>query len=104
VRRRPRVSGLLKRPALGFRASIVALLALGLSSSPADAQRFGSDVPVWRHRPRVLDVHHLAVDIVVDMKRSSVSGTATTRGALLTESRELTLDAAEMTIRVFDRV
>ncbi len=99
MRRRPRVSGLLKRPALGFRASIVALLALGLSSSPADAQRFGSDVPVWRHRPRVLDVHHLAVDIVVDMKRSSVSGTATTRGALLTESRELTLDAAEMTIR-----
>ncbi|MBT9559542.1 MAG: HEAT repeat domain-containing protein [Myxococcales bacterium] len=96
---RPRASGLLPLAERRFGACIGVVLALGLGSAPAAAQRFGNDVPVWRHRPRVLDIHHLAVDIAVDIDRNSLSGTATTRGALLTDARELTLDAAEMTIR-----
>ncbi len=99
MRSRPRASGLRTPVERWVVAGVVLVLVVGLGADPASAQRFGGDVPTWRHRPRVLDIHHLAVDIAVDIERSSLSGTATTRGALLTDARELTLDAAEMTIR-----
>jgi aminopeptidase N len=58
-----------------------------------------ADTPRQYHRARVMDVTHSKLDIRVDLKKGTVSGSSTITFKLLRAVRRVTFDAAEMTIK-----
>ena len=79
-------------------ASALLALALLVPGGGLAGERFGPPNPPQYHRDRVADIEHVAVDLTVDVRAGTVAGHSTVTMTLLRPSREIVLDAAEMTI------
>jgi aminopeptidase N len=76
------------------------LLCVLLASTAVSAGPFApADTPRRYHRARVMDVTHSKLDIRVDLKKGTVSGSSTITFKLLRAVEHVSFDAAEMTIK-----
>jgi len=74
-------------------------LAVLLCSADAQADRFGKAGQFRHyHRDRVADVLHTKVAVKVDIRAGTVAGTSTISMTLIRDTREVVLDAGDMTV------
>ena len=67
-------------------------------SLPAQADRFGGQIPVQYAPDRTLDVEHVRLDVHVDPDEGAVRGSVTITGTTLRSVAEVVLHAGPMTI------